>query len=174
MLSYTSMCGNSAMFWNTIAIPRSFGGRFVTSRSAMEMVPEVGFVSPAMVSSVVDFPHPDGPTRVTNSPSSISRFISFTATTSPYAFVTSSKFTSPIVESLLERSRGQSAHDLLLCDDDQHRDRKHADDTRGRHQVVHLRVLALIRQYALHERRPVVLRREELASFDATCPSFIR
>jgi len=30
--------------------------------------------SPAIIRSSVDFPHPDGPTRTTNSPSSISTF----------------------------------------------------------------------------------------------------
>jgi len=82
MLSYTSMCGNNAMFWNTIEIPRSFGGSRVTSRSPMFTVPSVGLVSPAIVSIVVDFPHPEGPTSVTNSPSLMSRSIPSTAVTS--------------------------------------------------------------------------------------------
>lgn len=42
----------------------------------------VGFVRPATVSIVVDFPQPEGPTKVTNSPSSISRLTSSTAVTS--------------------------------------------------------------------------------------------
>ncbi|ELZ61498.1 hypothetical protein C459_15076 [Haloferax sp. ATCC BAA-645] len=76
------MWGNSAMFWNTIATPRSFGGRFVTSRSPMWISPSLGFVSPAILSIVVDFPHPDGPTKQMNSPWSMSRFMSSTAVTS--------------------------------------------------------------------------------------------
>ena len=35
--------------------------------------------SPAIMLRVVDFPHPDGPTRMMNSPSRMSRLMSFTA-----------------------------------------------------------------------------------------------
>ena len=34
---------------------------------------------PAIIRSAVDFPQPDGPTRIMNSPSPIRRFMSFTA-----------------------------------------------------------------------------------------------
>ena len=45
--------------------------------------------SPAIIRSAVDFPQPDGPTRIMNSPSGISRSISFTASVpSGYRFVT--------------------------------------------------------------------------------------
>jgi len=77
--------------------PRSFGGRLVTSRPPISMVPSVGSVSPAIVSIVVDFPHPEGPTKVTNSPSSISRVMSSTAVTSSYRFVIPSKLTDAMI-----------------------------------------------------------------------------
>src|SRR5215212_3930161 len=52
---------------------------------------------PAIIRRAVDFPHPDGPTKTTNSPSGISRFILSTATTSsPKTLVTSSRVTSAI------------------------------------------------------------------------------
>ena len=35
--------------------------------------------NPAIIRSVVDFPHPDGPTKIINSLSSISKLKSFTA-----------------------------------------------------------------------------------------------
>src|ERR671920_2349164 len=53
--------------------------------------------SPAIIRRAVDFPQPDGPTKTTNSPSGISRFILSTATTSsPKTLVTSSRVTSAI------------------------------------------------------------------------------
>src|SRR5215207_538013 len=52
---------------------------------------------PAIMRRAVDFPQPDGPTRTTNSPSGMSRFILSTATTSsPKTLVTSSRVTSAI------------------------------------------------------------------------------
>ena len=43
----------------------------------MVMVPFWGFSRPATTRRVVVFPQPDGPRRVMNSPSSITRFKSF-------------------------------------------------------------------------------------------------
>src|SRR5919112_947118 len=52
---------------------------------------------PAIIRRAVDFPQPDGPTKTTNSPSGISKFILSTATTSsPKTLVTSSSVTSAI------------------------------------------------------------------------------
>src|SRR5215211_7469264 len=52
---------------------------------------------PAIIRRAVDFPQPDGPTKTTNSPSGISKFILSTATTSsPKTLVTSSRVTSAI------------------------------------------------------------------------------
>src|SRR6056297_3249123 len=155
MLSKTSMCGNSAMFWNTIEIPRSFGGRFVTSRPLMLTVPSVGLVSPAMVSIVFDFPHPEGPTKVTNSPSLMSRFMSSTAITSSYRLTMCSSLTFPI-GLLLECSRGEPADDLFLWDDHEDRHRQDADDTRGGHHVEQYLVLALVLEDPVDDGSPVL------------------
>src|SRR4028119_356651 len=49
--------------------------------------------------NAVDLPHPEGPTNTTNSPSSMSRLMSWTATTSsPETFLTSSNVTSATSE----------------------------------------------------------------------------
>ncbi len=62
---------------------RSLGGRSLTTRSPIEMVPPVISSSPAIDRSAVDFPHPDGPTNTMNSPSVISRLRSLIALTLP-------------------------------------------------------------------------------------------
>src|SRR5205085_6929603 len=50
---------------------RSLGWTLLTTRSPIEMVPEVMFSRPASMRSKVDLPQPEGPTSTTNSPSSI-------------------------------------------------------------------------------------------------------
>src|ERR1700761_8731840 len=67
---------------------RSFGGTWFMSVSPMCRVPLLGVSKPAIIRSVVVLPQPEGPTTITNSPSSISRFRSSTATFAPKAFVT--------------------------------------------------------------------------------------
>ena len=47
---------------------RARGGRSVTSRSPIEIVPPVTSSRPAIIRSSVDLPQPDGPTRTRNSP----------------------------------------------------------------------------------------------------------
>lgn len=80
MFSRTVMCGYSAYDWKTIAMSRSFGAFSLTRSPAIRSSPEVMSSSPAIMLRVVDFPQPDGPTRMTNSPSAISRSTSDTAT----------------------------------------------------------------------------------------------
>src|ERR1700716_4092880 len=67
-----------------MAMSRSFGGRSLTTRSPIVISPAVISSSPATIRSVVDLPHPEGPTRTTNSLSRIWRFTSLTACTSSY------------------------------------------------------------------------------------------
>src|SRR5437868_6034637 len=52
------------------------------------MTPPVGCSNPPIIRSVVVLPQPDGPSRLKNSPSSISRSMPSTAGTSPKRFVT--------------------------------------------------------------------------------------
>src|SRR6185437_15568003 len=51
---------------------RSFGGTSLTTLPPIEMSPRVMFSSPAIIRSKVDLPQPEGPTRITNSPSAMS------------------------------------------------------------------------------------------------------
>ncbi len=44
-----------------MAMSRSFGGRVLTSRPPIDRRPDEIDSSPAIIRSVVDFPHPDGP-----------------------------------------------------------------------------------------------------------------
>ena len=55
-----------------MAMSRSFGATLLTTRPPIAISPSVMFSSPAIMRSSVDLPQPDGPTRMTNSPSSIS------------------------------------------------------------------------------------------------------
>src|ERR1700760_1365060 len=54
-----------------MAMSRSLGWTLLTTRSPIEIVPEVMFSSPASIRSKVDLPQPDGPTSTTNAPSSM-------------------------------------------------------------------------------------------------------
>src|SRR3954469_6829075 len=58
---------------------RSRGARSFTTSSPIRMTPSVISSSPATIRNAVDFPQPEGPTRIMNSPSWISRFMSLTA-----------------------------------------------------------------------------------------------
>src|SRR5947207_3527922 len=62
---------------------RARGGRSVTSRSPIEIVPLVTSSRPAIIRSSVDLPQPDGPTRTRNSPLPIVSETPSTATTPP-------------------------------------------------------------------------------------------
>src|SRR3979409_2529502 len=50
---------------------RSLGWTLLTTRSPIEIVPEVMLSSPASIRNKVDLPQPEGPTRTTKAPSSI-------------------------------------------------------------------------------------------------------
>ena len=58
---------------------RSRGAFSLTRSCPMRISPEVMSSRPTIIRSSVDFPQPDGPTRIMNSPSSISRLTSLTA-----------------------------------------------------------------------------------------------
>ncbi len=62
-----------------MAMSRSLGARSFIRSPPMRSSPPLMSSSPAIMFSVVDFPQPEGPTRITNSPSAISRFTSLTA-----------------------------------------------------------------------------------------------
>src|SRR3954466_7832951 len=62
---------------------RARGGRSVTSRPPIEIVPAVASSRPAIIRSSVDLPQPDGPTRTRNSPLPMVSETPSTATTPP-------------------------------------------------------------------------------------------
>src|SRR4029077_8600744 len=97
---------------------------------------------PAIMLSVVDLPHPDGPTRITNSPSAMSRLKSSTASApSGKRLVTFSRMISATAgsfRSALDRAGGKSAHDPALeeqheDDDGNGDDHRRRGDRPGRH-----------------------------------------
>src|SRR5215510_2508553 len=63
---------------------RSLGGRSFTTRSPIEISPEVISSRPATIRRVVVLPQPEGPTRTMNSLSRMVRLTSLTACTSSY------------------------------------------------------------------------------------------
>jgi len=62
-----------------MAMSRSFGALSFTTLPPIFSSPEVMSSRPAIMLRVVDLPQPDGPTRMTNSPSWMSRLKSSTA-----------------------------------------------------------------------------------------------
>src|SRR5437667_11455764 len=75
---------------------RSFGWTLLTTRSPIEMVPEVMFSRPASIRSRVDLPQPEGPTSTTNSPSSIGTVTPCRTSKAPNDFRTSRIWTDDI------------------------------------------------------------------------------
>src|SRR5579872_1671889 len=71
-----------------MAMSRSLGATLVTSRPPMLISPPLTRSSPAIMRRSVDFPHPDGPTKTTNSPSSISISTPWSTSTGPKDFLT--------------------------------------------------------------------------------------
>src|SRR5690349_715299 len=111
---------------------RSRGARSLTFFPPITMSPSVMSSSPTIIRSSVDFPQPDGPTRIMNSPSATSMLTSFTAgKPSPY-FLTMFFISMAAMRSTLHCAGGQSGDDLALekQDDDDHGHR-HQDGGRG-------------------------------------------
>src|SRR3982750_4874926 len=119
---------------------RSFGARSLTTSPPIFRSPSEMSSSPAIIRSAVDFPQPDGPTRIISSPSRISRFMCLTASKpSGYRLTTSSNSISAMLGRLLsalDRARGQAGDDALLeeQDEEDQRDRDHDRRRRDRPQ----------------------------------------
>src|SRR3989337_2688294 len=104
---------------------RSRGARSLTRLSPIIMSPVVMSSRPTIIRSRVDFPQPEGPTRIMNSPSWTSMLTSFTAgNPSPY-FLTMFFMSMAAMGSTLHCAGGQTGDDLALekQDDDDHGDR---------------------------------------------------
>src|SRR3954466_1826269 len=110
---------------------RSRGARSLTFLPPMIMSPEVMSSRPTIIRRSVDFPQPDGPTRIMNSPSATSIDTSFTAgKPSPYC-LTMFFISMAAIGSTLHCAGGQAGDDSALeqQDDDDDGDR---DDHRRR------------------------------------------
>src|SRR3954467_8598377 len=113
---------------------RSFGARSLTTSPPMSISPSEMSSRPAIMRSAVDFPHPDGPTRIMNSPSLMSRLMCLTASKpSSYRFVTVGDSISAQVALLLslDCARGKARDDAPLEEQDPDHD-GHGDDDRRR------------------------------------------
>src|SRR3954471_1439005 len=105
----------------------------------MIMSPLVMSSSPTIIRNNVDFPQPDGPTRIMNSPSAMSRLTSFTAGyPSPYCLTmfrismdAMRSVLSGVGGSALDGAVGQAGDDAPLEEQHQDDDRDR-DDHRGR------------------------------------------
>src|SRR3954470_17248087 len=118
-----------------MAMSRSFGARSLTTSPPILRSPSEMSSRPAIIRSAVDFPQPDGPTRIISSPSRICRFMCLTASKpSGYRLTTSSNSISAMwgwLLSALDRARGQAGDDALL--EEQHEeDQRNRDDDRCR------------------------------------------
>src|SRR5688572_5897474 len=89
---------------------RSFGSSSLTTRLPILIWPALMVSRPAIILSKVDFPQPDGPTRMTNSPSSMSTLTPCRMGTAPKDLRTCSICTDDIAASplaLLAQPDGQ-------------------------------------------------------------------
>src|SRR6185312_13135865 len=123
----------------------SRGARSLTRFPPITMSPEVMSSRPTIIRSSVDFPQPDGPTRIMNSPSSTSIDTSFTAgNPSPY-FLTMFFISMAAIGSTLHCAGRQAGDDSALEqeDDDDHRDR----DDHGRRGKERVRRVELVRSH---------------------------
>lgn len=63
----TFKCGKSAYLWNTVLIGLAYAGRLLIIFPLTMISPDEGYSNPPIILSVVVLPHPEGPSRVTNS-----------------------------------------------------------------------------------------------------------
>src|SRR3954463_11097286 len=114
---------------------RSRGALSLTTSSPIRSWPSVMSSSPAIIRSAVDLPQPDGPTRIMNSPSWMSRLMPFTASKpSGERLVTWSRGISATGASLrlsLHCAGGQARDDAALEDQNHDEDRDGDHHARG-------------------------------------------
>src|SRR3954452_21465983 len=107
-----------------MAMSRSLGALSLTTCPSMINLPAVMSSRPAIMLRVVDFPQPDGPTRMTNSPSAMSMSHSWTARApSGYFLVTLSRTISAMCNSPLDGAGGQPRDDSALEEQHEQDDR---------------------------------------------------
>src|SRR6516162_5566484 len=115
-------------------MPRSRGGRAVTSRPSTRMRPPLGCSRPASRRQAVVLPEPDGPSSTRNSPASKARSSARSATVPPAkVLVTRSNRMVMRTLSAFDRAEGQATHELPLDDEGEEDDRQRGHDGNGFH-----------------------------------------
>src|SRR3954447_20731996 len=151
---------------------RSLGARSLTTSSPMRSSPSVMSSRPAIIRRAVDFPHPDGPTRIMNSPSLTSRSMCLTASKpSSYRFVTSRSSICAMPSSPLHGAGGEPRDDAPLEQQDHDHDGDGDDDRRGGDRARRLLELRGARELRQRRRdRLRVLRRRQREGEDEVVP----
>src|SRR3954447_1127692 len=151
---------------------RSLGARSLTTSSPMRSSPSVMSSRPAIIRRAVDFPHPDGPTRIMNSPSLTSRSMCLTASKpSSYRFVTSRSSICAMPSSPLHGAGGEPRDDAPLEQQDHDHDGDGDDDRRGGDRARRLLELRGARELRQRRRdRLRVLRRRQREREDEVVP----
>src|SRR5215510_303567 len=114
--------------------PRFAAGSLATSFPSMMIRPPLTSSSPAMRRSSVDFPHPDGPTKTTKVPSSMSRSTPGMTVVLPKTLRTPSSLMLPMRPPgwpLFDCAESEAAHELALAQPPQHQDRSDGESRRG-------------------------------------------
>src|SRR5262245_4604724 len=112
ILSPTLSQGKQASSWKTTPTP---SGTFsLIARPSNSISPSVGAVRPAMSSSSVDFPHPDGPTTAKNSPFLISISIGPRACTGSPPPLAGNTFVTPRNVTCAADTRSSSVRGVLF------------------------------------------------------------
>src|SRR5579875_1417852 len=136
---------------------RSPGPCLVTGTPPIRISPEVGLSSPASSRNAVLLPQPEGPTRMTNSPSATVRSNSLSATTPfGYRFVTCWYSTSATA-SAFQPGRGDRADEVALRGEEHQQHRQQAEHVAG-HQQLPLGVVCALEGGEAERQRHVVLR----------------
>src|SRR5215510_7200894 len=106
--------------------PRFAAGSLATSLPSMMIRPPLTSSSPAMRRSRVDFPHPDGPTKTTKVPSSMSRSTPGMTVVLPNTLRTPSSLMLPmwIPGGLFDCAEREATHKLALAQPPKHQDRR--------------------------------------------------
>src|SRR6185437_10062656 len=123
-----------------MAMSRSLGATELTSRSPIQISPEVTVSSPATMASRVDLPQPEGPTSAMNSPCRASRSMPLSTSTMPKFLVrlrtVRDDMEASLTGSSFDRALGQPAHEILAAEEVDEQRGEGADEHGGARHVV--------------------------------------
>src|ERR1700676_1620138 len=116
--------------------PRLAGGTSTTFFPSIRILPPETSSSPAIRRSSVVLPHPEGPTKTTKEPSSMSRSAPLMILTGPNDLRTPCSEIWPIIIRLcvvsFDGAEGQAADQLPLTEPSEHQDRSDGEGGSGR------------------------------------------